>query len=236
MQYLRRKHLTVVGATVGLVGSYALVRKMFVPSVSSGILNDPHKLEGKNIIITGGNAGIGYESVKAFAKMGAQRIIIASRNEYLSKEAIKKIKNEIKSDTEIEFVELDLASLGSTMDTAKLILDKNTPIHVLINNAGCVLDYTVTEDELEGTFQVNHLSHFLLTNLLYDNLANNNARVINVSSMMHKFFRRAPYFDEVKTNPKAVKNGYPHSKLCNILFAKGLQQQFEKDHSNALER
>jgi NAD(P)-dependent dehydrogenase (short-subunit alcohol dehydrogenase family) len=200
------------------------------------VLKDKQRLQGKNIVITGGNAGIGLEAAKAFSRMGAQNIIIAARNEESGKEAVEIIRKEGRGKVKVEYMKLDLASLDSVRQTGEKLQQRNMPIHILVNNAGAVYQpNTMTNDKLEAMFQVNHLSHFLLTNMLYDNLKQNDARVVNVSSMMHAWFKKAPMLDEVSTDPTKLGNdGYAHSKLCNVLFTKGLQQHFEKDKSNAV--
>jgi NAD(P)-dependent dehydrogenase (short-subunit alcohol dehydrogenase family) len=168
--------------------------------------------------------------------MGASKIIIASRNEQAAKKAIDEIKEQTKASTEIDFIKLDLASLESTRAFAKEILDRDFKIDYLINNAGASLDPGVAEDsKIEITFQVNHLSHFLLSNLLFDKLAEHNSVVINVSSNMH-FRINELFYDEVKTDPSQIGgiNGYSHSKLCNVLFTKGLQKRFKQAGSKAV--
>jgi WW domain-containing oxidoreductase len=199
-------------------------------------ITDPNYLNGKTILITGGSMGIGYETVKQLLAFGPQRIIIASRNENAANEAIKTLNNYGNSSTTLEYMHLDLLSFDSVRKIAKTIDDRNIPIHILINNASALLDPTVDKEEnLEAMFKANHLSHFLLANLLLENLVKNNARVISLSSELHSWWKGPPLFEEVRTNPSKVGHqGYDHSKLCNVLFARGLQQKFEKENTKAI--
>ena len=142
-------------------------------------------LKDKNIIITGANTGIGYEAALDFAKRGAN-LILACRNEKLGNEAVEKIKAESKNEN-VQLELLDLGSLANTRAFAERILAKWNRLDILVNNAGLAgVDYKLTADGFETHFQVNYLSHFLLTRLLLDLLKKSApSRIINVSSLAH---------------------------------------------------
>jgi retinol dehydrogenase-12 len=144
------------------------------------------KLDGKVIIITGANCGIGYETALDLAKRNA-RIILACRDPKRAQEAVDKIKTESKNEN-VEFEQLDLASMKSIRDFSDRINKKLTKLDILINNAGLSGDGPIkkTEDGFEMVFGVNHLGPFLLTNLLLDLLKKSApSRIINVASAAH---------------------------------------------------
>src|SRR5947209_860621 len=143
-------------------------------------------MSGKTVVITGGNSGIGFETAAALAGVGAE-VVITARDAAKGEQATKEVASRHPG-ASVDLVVFDLGSLASVRDGAKQILDKCPRIDVLINNAGLVLsDRRETVDGFETTFAVNHLGHFLLTDLLLDRIkASAPARIINVSSTAHK--------------------------------------------------
>lgn len=185
-------------------------------------------MEGKTVVITGGNAGIGKATAIALAKKGAS-IVITSRSESKAKEAVAEIKKHSGSD-KVDFVTIDLSSQKSVREAAETLMSKCPKIDVLINNAGCYFsELKLNEDGLEMQFATNHLGHFLLTNLLIENLkATDNARIINLSSIAHKSTRELNLNDI--NFEKAAYDGwksYSRSKFCNILFTKELAKRLD---------
>src|SRR5512143_4111391 len=138
-------------------------------------------------LITGGNSGIGFATVRKLAAKGFH-VIMASRNQQTSAQAIARIKAE-QPNASVESIPLDLASFASIRQCAAIFQMKGYPLHVLINNAGGSVkgkQASFTVDGFEMTFGTNHLGHFLLTNLLLDDLKRSApARVITVSSQRH---------------------------------------------------
>lgn len=131
----------------------------------------------------------------------------------------------------MDYILLDLASLASVRSFAKSYLARNIPLHLLINNAGNVFNsFALTSDGIEQSWQVNHLSHFLLTQLLWPCLlAAKEARVVNVSSAGHAYYNR-PFTLESVTKPDTTYDMFPvygRSKLANILFTRGLESRFK---------
>jgi NAD(P)-dependent dehydrogenase (short-subunit alcohol dehydrogenase family) len=94
-------------------------------------------LSGKVAIVTGGNGGIGYETAKGIASMGAHTII-ACRSEEKATAAIEQMKGEINKPVTLEYMPLDLASFDSTRNFTNSFKEKQLPLHILINNAGLV--------------------------------------------------------------------------------------------------
>jgi WW domain-containing oxidoreductase len=185
-----------------------------------------HDFKGKNAIITGANSGMGYESVKALAKVGAH-VILACRSESKAMQAIEQIKNEVPNSS-LEFVELDLASFRSIENFVKEL--KTDQIDLLVNNAGLITsEYKTTPQGHEITAGVNHFGHFYLTKLLLPKLLKAKARVVVLSSESH---RQTLGFD-IKKWPQSEKDfgfnsAYAKSKLANILFANELGRRYKE--------
>lgn len=179
------------------------------------------RLDGKTVLVTGGGEGIGRETAADLARRGA-RVIIAARNLTKLTEAAEYIRRTASSDN-VVIKQLDLASLASVRAFAADIMASEASLHILINNAGVMrTPYTKTQDGFEMQFGVNHLGHFLLTNLLLGMLkASAPSRVVVVSSRAH--FRCSLDFDDLMGD-KGYDPGaaYCKSKLANVLFAKEL--------------
>jgi len=185
-------------------------------------------LKGKVIIVTGGNSGLGYWSVKAFAEKGAE-VILASRSIENGEKAKTEILNEIP-EGKIEVAELDLADLESVRRFAKNFQHKYTRLDVLLNNAGIMTTpYFKTKDGFEGQVGTNHLGHFALTGLLLPVIEKTSgSRVVNVSSAAHKQ-GKMDFNNLLFENGKGYSpmKAYGRSKLANLLFTYELQRFFE---------
>ena len=185
-------------------------------------------IKGKTVVITGGNTGIGKETAMDLATRGA-KVIIGCRNLEKGQAAVQEIQT--RSGNEKVFVEkLDLSSLASVRQFADGILKNEPRLDILINNAGVMgCPYQMTEDGLEMQFGVNHIGHFLLTLLLLDLMKQSGpSRIINVSSLAHRFGTGVINFDDINAekdyDPFAA---YQQSKLANILFTRELSVHLE---------
>ena len=186
------------------------------------------EMTGKLVLITGGNAGIGKETAVGLASKGAH-IVFTSRSMARGNDALVEIKQRSGNDA-VELMTLDLASLASVREFAAAFLDRYDRLHVLIDNAGLVLtSRSVTEDGYEMTFQVNHLGHFLLTELLRDRLvASAPSRIVVVASDAHKSARHGLDFEDLQSERKYRSFGvYGKTKLANILFTRELARRLE---------
>ena len=184
-------------------------------------------MQGKVAVITGGNSGIGKETAVALAEMGAH-VIIAARNPAKATAAVKEVQERAPGAT-VEHLPLDLASFASVRAFAGALSERTDQLDVLVNNAGLVLrSRTETEDGHETQLQVNHLSHFLLTNLLRDQLERARGRVVNVSSTAHTYARKGLDFDDLEwANRRYQGFGvYCATKLANILFTRELPNRW----------
>ena len=184
-------------------------------------------------MITGGNSGIGLATA---TKLAAQNfhVILASRNQQKSTQAIARIRAG-NPNASIESIPLDLASFAAVRQCAAAFQATGYPLHVLINNAGGLIpgkQASFTADGFEMTLGTNHLGHFLLTNLLLDNLKRSApARVITVSSQLHiPGYAGGPPPDFDYDNLKGEKYYdpkvfYRNSKLANMRFTYELQRR-----------
>lgn len=179
-------------------------------------------LQGKTIVITGGNTGLGFICAKEMVKLGPSKIVIACRDQKKANEAIQKIMEEVgeKGNLQIEYRPLDLNDLNSVKSFAETF--KGDKIDILLNNAGimAVPQKETTAQGYEKQFGVNHLGHFLLTNLLLPNM-NEQARIVNVSSLSHVGAKIN--FEDISYEKSYTPwVAYGQSKLANIYFTKEL--------------
>ena len=177
-------------------------------------------MQGKTVVVTGANSGIGLEAAEALAGMGA-RVIVTARNADKGRAAVAGIVQRLGGHGQVQLVVFDLADLSSVRRGADEILDQTPRLDVLLNNAGVVLsERHVTVDGFEATFATNHLGPFLLTNLLLDRLRESApARIVNVASTAHNTARKGIPFDDLQSTRRyRGMRVYGESKLANILF------------------
>ncbi|CAF1064816.1 unnamed protein product [Brachionus calyciflorus] len=188
---------------------------------SGGRCKSNARLDGKTVIITGANTGIGKETALDLARRGA-RVILACRDLQKSLEASEQIRK-LTGNGNV-FVELlDLSSMDSIRKFSEKIIKQEENVHILINNAGVSMcPNRRTKDGFEMQFGVNHLGHFLLTNLLLDKIKNSApSRIINVSSLSHE--RAEINWNDINSEKNYdSKKAYGQSKLANVLFTREL--------------
>lgn len=184
------------------------------------------RIDGKVVIITGANCGIGKETAIDLARRGG-RVYVACRDPIRGVEAMKDIQDKSGS-SNVHFLQLDLAQLESIRQFSKKFHTFESELHILINNAGVMAcSKAQTRDGFELQIGTNHMGHFLLTNLLLDLLKQSApARIINVSSLYHVFGRIN------KSDLNSEKHywrwlAYAQSKLANILFTRELARRLE---------
>ena len=186
-------------------------------------------MQGKTVVVTGGNSGIGFETAAALAGMGA-RLIVTARNADKGRAAVAAIAERAGGAGQVQLVVFDLADLSSVRRGAGEILEEAPRLDVLVNNAGLVLsERAETVDGFEATFGTNHLGPFLLTNLLLERVrASAPARLVNVASTAHNAARKGMPFDDLQSEKKyATMRVYGQSKLANILFTVELARRLE---------
>jgi len=193
-----------------------------------GVFISDVRIDGKVVIITGANTGIGKETAVDLAKRGG-RIIMACRDLQRAEAAAKEIKMAANVGDDNVIVEImDLSSFKSVRAFAERINARESHIDILINNAGVMwTDYTKTVDGNELQFHVNHLGHFLLTHLLLEKLkAAPEARIVTVSSLAHT--RGEIKLDDLNSEKSyGRKEAYEQSKLANVLFSRSLAKRLQ---------
>jgi WW domain-containing oxidoreductase len=182
-------------------------------------------LSGQNMLVTGCNAGIGFETARSLAAHGAH-VFIACRTRDKANETIARIRV-AHPQAKLSPVAIDLSSFASIRQAVSHI-DVDA-LHVLICNAGLYLaNYQPTAEGLESTVGVCHYGHFLLTNLLIDKLRKAApARVVVVASESHRYPQRL----ELKRFPLEAPHfksliAYGQAKLANVLFANELTRRY----------
>lgn len=183
-------------------------------------------MKGKTYLVTGANAGIGKATALGLARMGATVVLVCrnrERGEAAQAEIIAASGN-----TAVDLLIADLSSQEAIRQLAVEFKHRYQNLHGLINNAGVAKkERTLTADGIETTLAVNHLAPFLLTNLLLDTLnASAPARIVNVSSMVHKWGQID--FDDLQGEKQYdMDKAYNQSKLANILFTYELARRLE---------
>lgn len=192
-------------------------------------------------IVTGANEGIGKVTARELVRKG-WHVIIASRNAERAENAIKSIRNDLQmSDAALDFIQLDLSSLTSVRRFVDEFHQRQLPLHLLINNAGVLsAEFERSESGEELQFATNHLGHFLLTNLLLDDLrASAPSRIVIVSSTAHRGADRIEYDDQKRNEPfqvtstlstmQACLKRYQQSKLAGVMMCTELANRLGPD-------
>lgn len=212
--------LSVLGSAVG----GAVLLKDYV---AGGACPSKAIIPGKTVIVTGANTGIGKQTALELARRGAN-VILACRDMEKCEAAAKFIRGETLNH-HVSARHLDLASLQSVREFAAKVIQEEEHVHILVNNAAVMrCPQWSTEDGFEMQFGVNHLGHFLLTNLLLDKLkASAPSRIINLSSLAHV----AGHIDFEDLNWQRrkfdTKAAYCQSKLAVVLFTKELSRRLQ---------
>nr|CAH7752542.1 unnamed protein product [Callosobruchus chinensis] len=211
-------------AVVGLLTAIALLK--LYAYLSCGYFHQRVKMEGKTVVITGANGGIGKETAREIAKRGA-RVVMGCRN----LESGKKARDEIAESTNNQNIvvkKLDLSSQRSIREFAEDVLKTEPKLDVLIHNAGTAESkFQLTEDGVELTMATNHFGPYLLTHLLIDLLKRSKpSRIVIVASELYRFAS----LDPTKINPQSSwfpPYLYYVSKYANICFTLELARRLE---------
>jgi NAD(P)-dependent dehydrogenase (short-subunit alcohol dehydrogenase family) len=182
------------------------------------------QINGKTVLITGGNSGLGRATARELARRGA-RVVITARDAGKGERATHELRRE--ANAEIDWMYLDLASLGSVTSFAEEFLRKNQQLQLLINNAGVLLsERQESVDGLEMTWAVNHVGHFLLTELLLPCLrAHAPARIVVVSSQAHYRSWGLRFDDLFSVKDYQAYRVYADTKLANLYFSRELARR-----------
>jgi protochlorophyllide reductase len=172
--------------------------------------------------------GLGFETVKALAKAGAQ-VIMTTRSMSKGNEA-KLLIVDAYPEAAIDVMQLDLSSFESIRQFAKNVQEKYSSIDVLINNAGVMAlpHRELTSDGLEMQIGTNHFGHFLLTSLIFPLLAQN-GRVVNHASGAYIFSASNFPAEDLQSSVYSPWPAYGNSKISNLLFTFELNRRLEKN-------
>ncbi|KAJ3829618.1 short chain dehydrogenase [Lentinula raphanica] len=201
-------------------------------------------LSGRVAIVTGGNTGLGYITVRELARKGA-RVYMLSRTDTRAFAAMDKIKGELgpELNPQVEYINFDLLSLNSAKKAADTFLQKEKRLDILVNNAGIMATpYELGPDGIEIQAS-NGTGHFALTMSLLPLLKtiaampDSHVRIVNVSSFGYFFAYAAskPDFSSLEgLNQKTWSTWvrYGRSKLMNILFTNELQKRLTESGTN----
>jgi len=174
-------------------------------------------VQGKTVIVTGGTKGIGYETSRGLAVLGAT-VVIVGRDTTRGNAAVESMQQQT-GNPNISFLQADISELSEVRHLVEYIITHYPQLHMLVNNAGGAnAQRKETTDGLETTFATNHLSPFLLTNLLLPLLqASAPARIVNVNSLQHRSGHID--FDDLQSEKDYdLMSAYRQAKLANVLF------------------
>ena len=178
-------------------------------------------------LITGANIGIGRVTALRLAQAGFT-LFLAGRSAQRTQAVIDEIHATTKTSNKAFFLPLQLDDLNSVRECAALFLARQLPLHLLVNNAGLAGDKGQTRQGFEMAFGVNHLGHFLLTQLLLDTLkASAPARVVTVASRAHLMAYQGLDWSALQQATRSLTGTreYGVSKLANILFSAHLAKE-----------
>ncbi|CAA7257331.1 unnamed protein product [Cyclocybe aegerita] len=201
-------------------------------------------LKGKVAIVTGGNTGIGLATVRHLARAGA-KVYLAARNESRATGAIAQLEHEGVEEGRVVWLKLDLSDPRDAKKSAEEFLKRENRLDILVNNAGLLQEpYTVGPDGVTSLSTVNYISPYVFTRTSLPLLQqtakepNSDVRIVNLTSIAHKFVPSSVKFDDVEDfNTTFSRTIYPsmirygHSKLMIIVWTKTLQRRLNADAS-----
>ena len=191
-------------------------------------------LAGKTYLVTGANAGAGFEATRVFLSKGA-KVVMLNRNADKSTAAIAKLKQEFGNDADVSFVRMDLAVLDSVREAAADVLENVPRIDALICNAAIaqVAKQEMTVDGFESQLGVNHFGHFLLCGLLFERIEASGGRIVVVGSNAYKMGLKKVQFDDLNFDKNYTAwSSYAQSKLAQMMFAYELQRRVQAAGKN----
>jgi NAD(P)-dependent dehydrogenase (short-subunit alcohol dehydrogenase family) len=199
----------------------------------------PDVAKGRTAVVTGGNSGIGAETVRALARAGCSHVVLCARNISAGEQVAKEINDDIGSDV-VSVVHLDLADLDSVSSAAGTIRQRHPSINYLVLNAGIMAcPQSRTKQGFEMQMGTNHIGHFYFWQNIQDSVIKAGSeefpsRVVAVSSIAHKMGSIRLDDLNFETRRYWAWRAYGDSKLANILFARQLAKSMTAAGNNVL--
>jgi len=182
---------------------------------------------GKTYIITGANAGAGFQAARTLLKKKA-KVVMLNRSVEKSEAAIANLKHEFGTQADVSFIRMDLSVLESVRGAAAEVLKTVPHIDALIENAAIaqVPSRKLTVDDFESQLGTNHYGHFLLSGLLFERIAASKGRIVVVASLGYNMGLKTIMFDDMNWEKNYGPNtAYSQSKLAQMMFAYELQDR-----------
>lgn len=215
-----------------------------VPGTTFDISKDLIELKGKVVIVTGGNRGIGYSTVKHFARAGA-KVYLASRDDKAASDAIVHLKSEglEPGNGEVAWLRLDQSDPRDAKKSAEEFLKLESRLDILVLNAAITRgDFALSADGISTMVVVNYISPFIFTNTLLPLMEetarqpDSDVRIVNVSSMVIRNFpTNGLQFKKTEDLNMEFKGSlmdtiyrYAHSKLLGVMWVRTLQKRFDE--------
>jgi NAD(P)-dependent dehydrogenase (short-subunit alcohol dehydrogenase family) len=184
-------------------------------------------LVAKTYVITGANAGAGFQAARILLGKGA-RIVMLNRSAERSTAAVQELKQEFGADARVSFVRMDLADQASVRRAAEEVLKTVPRIDALICNAAIALVPTrkLTPDGFESQLGTNHYGHFTLCGMLFDRIEESKGRIVVVASLGYNMGLKTIRLDDMNWEEGYGPNtAYSQSKLAQMMFAYELQDR-----------
>ncbi|WP_371154974.1 SDR family oxidoreductase [Jannaschia sp. 2305UL9-9] len=184
-------------------------------------------LIGKTFVITGANAGAGFQAARILLSKGA-KVVMLNRSSEKSTAAVRDLKSEFGAAADVSFVRMDLADLASVRGAGQEVLATVPRIDALICNAAIaqVPSRKLTVDGFESQLGTNHYGHFVLCGMLFDRIDASRGRIVVVASLGYRMGLRTIKFDDMNWDRNYSPNAaYSQSKLAQMMFAYELQDR-----------
>ena len=184
-------------------------------------------LRGKTLLITGANAGVGFQAARTLLRKNA-KVVMLNRSAEKSQAAIAELKKEFGAGADVGFIRMDLAVLDSVRKAAEAVLETVPRIDALICNAAIAQVPTrkLTVDGFESQLGANHYGHFLLCGMLFDRIEQSRGRIVVVASLGYNMGLKTIRFDDMNWDKGYGANAaYSQSKLAQMMFAYELQDR-----------
>ena len=201
-----------------------MLRRVMQSGVSGWKPDRLDDLTGKRYLITGANSGLGLEAAKILAKKNAC-VVMACRSPQKAAAAKDQVRS-VGGGGEVSAVELDLSDTGSIRACAEAVRSSFDGLDAMVNNAGVMqTPQGKTADGFETQFGTNHLGHFLLNGLLFDQVAVRSGRIVVVSSIAHIRSTGIDWDDPMLNRSYSPTKAYGQSKLSNLIYGLELSRR-----------